>query len=359
MKIKSLELSCFRNYSSLCLNFSGGVNILYGDNAQGKTNILEAVCVCATTKSQKGSREKEMIQLGQEEAHIRMYVEKGGIEHKLDMHLKKGRAKTAALDGVPIRKSSELYGMVHIISFSPEDLSIVKDGPAERRRMVDMELCQLDRIYLHQLTQYNKLLEQRNNLLRQIGSDSGLSDTLSVWNEQLAEYGKQIIKARGVFIAELNELVGPLHERLSGGRERLSLRYEPNVMPEEFLSLLQKDRDRELILKSTLHGPHRDDISFFFGENDMRKYGSQGQQRTSALSVKLAEIELVRKKIKDDPVLLLDDVLSELDRSRQKQLLDNIKGIQTVITCTGLEEFVKERIHSDHIYHVVQGTVEQ
>lgn len=359
MKIKSLELKCFRNYSSLCLDFSGGVNILYGDNAQGKTNILEAVCVCATTKSQKGSKDREMIQLGQEEAHIRMYVEKAGIEHKLDMHLKKGKAKTAALDGVPVRKSSELYGMVHIISFSPEDLSIVKEGPAERRRMVDMELCQLDRIYLHQLTQYNKLLDQRNSLLRQIHPDSGLSDTLSVWDEQLADYGKQIIEARKQFIAELNELVAPLHENLSGGRESLSLRYEPNAGSEELLSLLRRDRDRELALKSTLHGPHRDDISFFFGGNDMRRFGSQGQQRTSALSVKLAEIELVRKKIKDDPVLLLDDVLSELDRSRQKQLLDNIKDIQTVITCTGLEEFVKERIHSDHIYHVVEGSIGQ
>ena len=170
-----------------------------------------------------------------------MYVEKAGIEHKLDMHLKKGKAKTAALDGVPVRKSSELYGMVHIISFSPEDLSIVKEGPAERRRMVDMELCQLDRIYLHQLTQYNKLLDQRNSLLRQLYPDSGLSDTLSVWDEQLADYGKQIIEARKQFIAELNELVAPLHENLSGGRESLSLRYEPNAESEELLSLLRRD----------------------------------------------------------------------------------------------------------------------
>ena len=204
MIIKSLELTNFRNYNTLEIDFSDKVNILYGDNAQGKTNILEALCLCATTKSQKGSRDKEMIQLGKEEAHIRMYVVKGGVEHKLDMHLRKGKAKSAALDGVPVRKSSELYGMVHVISFSPEDLGIIKEGPAERRRMVDMELCQLDKIYLHGLIQYNRVLEQRNNLLKQISLNRRLADTLPVWDEQLARYGAGIIKARQKFIRELN-----------------------------------------------------------------------------------------------------------------------------------------------------------
>lgn len=357
MVIKSLELSSFRNYEKLSLEFSSGVNILYGDNAQGKTNILEAICVCATTKSQKGSKDKEMIRIGDEECHIRMYVEREEVPHKLDMHLRRAKAKTAALDGLPVKKSSELYGFLHVISFSPEDLSIIKNGPAERRRMVDMELCQLDRIYLYQLTKYNKILEQRNNLLKQIGFDRKLADTLQIWDEQLAEYGKKIIEARRNFINDLNELVGPMHGHLSQGKEKLKLCYEPNVREGEFLKVLQDSREKELVLKSTLHGPHRDDISFLLGEEDIRKFGSQGQQRTSALALKLAEIELVKRTIKDDPVLLLDDVLSELDRNRQTQLLDSIQNIQTIITCTGLEEFVKERIHSDRIYHVHAGNV--
>ncbi len=357
MVIKSLELSSFRNYEKLSLEFSSGVNILYGDNAQGKTNILEAICVCATTKSQKGSKDKEMIRIGDEECHIRMYVEREEVPHKLDMHLRRAKAKTAALDGLPVKKSSELYGFLHVISFSPEDLSIIKNGPAERRRMVDMELCQLDRIYLYQLTKYNKILEQRNNLLKQIGFDRKLADTLQIWDEQLAEYGKKIIETRRNFINDLNELVGPVHGHLSQGKEKLKLCYEPNVREDEFLKVLQDSREKELVLKSTLHGPHRDDISFLLGEEDIRKFGSQGQQRTSALSLKLAEIELVKRTIKDDPVLLLDDVLSELDRNRQTQLLDSIQNIQTIITCTGLEEFVKERIHSDRIYHVHAGNV--
>lgn len=358
MVIKSLELNDFRNYGELKIDLSEGVNILYGDNAQGKTNVLEAICVCATTKSQKGSKDKEMIQLGKEEAHLRMWIERDGIERKIDMHLRNGKAKTVALDGLPIRKSAELYGLLHVISFSPEDLAIIKDGPSERRRVIDMELCQLDKIYLHQLTQYTHILEQRNNLLKQLNYDRSLIDTLSVWDEQLVEYGCEIIKRRAEFIEEINPIVRQIHLKLSGEKEQLSLRYEPSVRAEEFKQALIDNREKELILKTTMSGPHRDDISFYLEDNDIRKFGSQGQQRTSALSLKLAEIELVKRKIKDNPVLLLDDVLSELDRNRQKQLLDSIQEIQTVITCTGLEEFVKERTCSDHIFHIVNGTVD-
>lgn len=359
MIIKSLELSNFRNYDTLQMEFAKGVNILYGDNAQGKTNLLEAVCVCATTKSQKGSKDKEMIRLGQEESHIRMYVNRGGTDFKLDMHLRKSKTKLAAIDGLAVRKSAELYGLLHIISFSPEDLSVIKNGPAERRRMVDMELCQLDKIYLHHLTKYNKILEQRNNLLKQIGMDASLSDTLSVWDEQLVEYGKYVINARRQFLQELNGIIEPIHAKLSGEKEQLSLCYEPNTEADSFMENLRRNRERELFLKNTCYGPHRDDILFFLGKEDIRRFGSQGQQRTSALSLKLAEIELVKKTIKDTPVLLLDDVLSELDRNRQKQLLDSIRDIQAVITCTGLEEFIKQRIHSDRIYHVVEGKINQ
>ncbi len=357
MIIKSLELTNFRNYENLKLDFSNGVNILYGDNAQGKTNILEAIYVSATTKSQKGSKDREMIHLEKEESHLRMYLERDGIERKIDLHLRKGKAKSAAIDGLPIHKSSELFGLLHVISFSPEDLGIIKNGPADRRRLVDMELCQLDKIYMHQLASYNKVLNHRNALLKQIGMNQDLSATLDIWDEQLAEYGKQVIEARKRFIAELDTIVGPVHENLSGGKEQLSVRYEPHTEAEQLYQKLVANRERDIYTKTTNCGPHRDDISFYLGELDIRKYGSQGQQRTSALSLKLAEIDLVQKKIKDDPVLLLDDVLSELDRNRQKQLLDSIQEIQTVITCTGLEEFVKERVHSDRVYHVVDGNV--
>lgn len=357
MFVKSLELSNFRNYKTLSMNFKNGTNILYGDNAQGKTNILEAVYLAGTTKSHKGSKDKEMIQLNQEESHIRMFIEKNLIVHRIDMHLKKNKPKGVAIDGIPIRKSSELFGLINLVFFSPEDLSIIKNGPSDRRRFIDFELCQLDKLYLSDLTNYNKIISQRNNLLKQIGFKPELMETLSIWDIQLCEFGKRIIERRKQFILELNEIVYDIHKRLSGGKEELVVQYEPNVLLQDMETKVAKQREKDIFYKLTSVGPHRDDICFTVKDIDIRKYGSQGQQRTSALSLKLAEIELVRQTIKDEPILLLDDVLSELDRNRQNYLLNSIEGIQTMITCTGLEEFVANRFHIDKLYKVVEGSV--
>lgn len=357
MFVKSLELSNFRNYNTLSMNFKNGTNILYGDNAQGKTNILEAVYLAGTTKSHKGSKDKDIIQLNQEESHIRMFIEKNLIIHRIDMHLKKNKPKGVAIDGIPIRKSSELFGLINLVFFSPEDLSIIKNGPSDRRRFIDFELCQLDKLYLSDLTNYNKIINQRNNLLKQIGFKPELMETLSVWDIQLCEFGRRIIKRRTQFILELNEIVYGIHKRLSGGKEELVIKYEPNVLSEDMEAKVEKQREKDVFYKQTSIGPHRDDICFTIKDIDIRKFGSQGQQRTSALSLKLAEIELVRQTIKEEPILLLDDVLSELDRNRQNYLLNSIEGIQTMITCTGLEEFVANRFHIDKLYRVVEGSV--
>lgn len=357
MIVKSLELSNFRNYESLSMQFSKETNIMYGDNAQGKTNILEGVYLCATTKSHKGSKEKEMIRIGEEESHIRMIIERDGISHRLDMHLKKNKPKGVAIDGIPIKKSAELFGIVNVVFFSPEDLSIIKDGPSERRRFIDMELCQLDRLYLHNLINYNKVLNQRNNLLKQIGFNKSLLDTIYVWNEQLVNYGMEIINTRTKFIKDINDIVQNIHHKLSDGKEQLKVIYEANTSADEFASRLEKSLERDVILKVTSVGPQRDDLSFIVNEKDIRKYGSQGQQRTAALSLKLSEIELVKAITKDSPILLLDDVLSELDRNRQNQLLDSIQDIQILLTCTGLEEFVTNRMNTEKIYKVINGSV--
>lgn len=357
MIIKSLELSNYRNYNTLSLQFDKGVNIFYGDNAQGKTNILEAVYLAGTTKSHRGSKDKEIIQLGKDESHLRLHIERDDIVHRIDMHLKKNKSKGIAIDGIPIRKSSELLGFMNIVFFSPEDLSIIKNGPSERRRFIDLELCQLDRLYLYNLSKYNHIISQRNNLLKQIQSNKELLEVLSVWDEQLVEYGTKVIETRSKFILRLNEIIYEIHKKLSGGKEDLIVKYEPNVTPDVFQSKLLKSRERDIHFKLTSVGPHRDDILFMIKDIDIRKYGSQGQQRTSALSLKLAEIELVRQSIKDEPILLLDDVLSELDRNRQHYLLDSIDNIQTFVTCTGLEEFVSKRLTIDKIFKVVEGSV--
>lgn len=359
MIIKSLSLSDYRNYDTLSLNFDKGINIFYGDNAQGKTNILEALYLCATTKSHRGSKDREIIQLQKEESHIRLFTEKDDISHKIDMHLKKNKSKGIAIDGIPIKKSSELLGFINIVFFSPEDLSIIKNGPSERRRFIDMELCQLDKVYLYNLTKYNKIVSQRNNLLKQINFNKSLIDTIEVWDEQLVACGLEVIKARQQFIDQLNSIVYEIHKKLSGGKEELFVKYEPNVTMDVFQEKLKKVLERDIQMRMTSVGPHRDDIMFMIKDIDIRKFGSQGQQRTSALSLKLAEIELVRKIIKDEPILLLDDVLSELDRNRQTYLLDSIDNIQTFVTCTGLEEFVNKRITINKTFKVVEGTVEE
>lgn len=359
MIIKSIELSNFRNYDRLEMNFHPGTNILYGDNAQGKTNILESIYIASTTKSHKGSKDKEIIKMNQDESHIRLKTEKEEMIHVIDMHLKKNKSKGIAIDGIPIRKSSELVGLVHVVFFSPEDLSIIKNGPGERRRFIDMELCQIDKIYLYNLTKYNKILLQRNNLLKQISFNSDLLDTLSIWDEQLVSYGKKIIERRALFTQELNKIIFDIHKKLSGDKEELVIKYDNNIGADQFEQKLRASRDRDVHFKMTNVGPHRDDIVFNIKDVDLRKYGSQGQQRTAALSLKLAEIELLKIITKQNPILLLDDVLSELDRNRQNYLLDSIKDIQTIITCTGLEEFVNNRIEVNKIFKVIEGTVKE
>lgn len=357
MIIKSLELADFRNYDFLHIDFESGTNILYGDNAQGKTNILEAIYLSAITKSHKGSKDKDIVNFEKEEAHIRTYLEKEGIETRIDMHLRKNKSKGIAIDGQKIKKASELIGLLNVVFFSPEDLSIIKNGPAERRRFVDMELCQLDQFYLYNLNHYNKIVNQRNKLLKDMYFNPSLRDTLNIWDSQLISFGSKIIERRQLFVEQLNEIILEIHRKLSGGKEELIIRYEPDTSIEDYEKKLSSGQDKDIKLKQTSTGPHRDDFCFHIGNVDIRKFGSQGQQRTAALSLKLSEIELIRKLTKDNPVLLLDDVLSELDSNRQNYLLSTIGDIQTIITCTGLDEFVNNRFEIDKVYHIENGRI--
>lgn len=357
MIIKSIELADYRNYDFLAMEFEKGTNILYGDNAQGKTNILEAIYVAATTKSHKSSKDREIINFDKEEAHIRVYMEKDNVENRIDMHLRKSKSKGIAIDGQKIKKAADLIGLCNVIFFSPEDLGIIKNGPAERRRFVDMELCQLDKFYLYNLNNYNKIVNQRNKLLKDMYMNMDLKETLNIWDMQLVSYGSKIIERRKLFVEQLNEIIYDIHLKLSGGREELKIQYEPDVEIADFEKKMKASQDRDIKAKITSVGPHRDDFSFMIGDVDIRKFGSQGQQRTAALSLKLAEIELVKKITKDTPVLLLDDVLSELDSNRQNYLLNSIGDIQTIITCTGLEEFVNNRFEIDRVFHVSNGRV--
>ena len=357
MYVETLALRNFRNYESLDIIFSDKINILYGDNAQGKTNILESIYLSATTRSHKRAKEKDIIRFGEEESHIRLNIKKRDVGHRIDVHLKKIGNKGIAIDGIPIKKSTELFGLINIIIFSPEDLSVVKSSPGERRRFMDMEICQLSRIYYSNLSKYNKILDQRNNTLKQIAYRNGVEDVLDVWDDQLVDVGSSIIKERQNFINMLNEVIKEIHKNLTNDGEEIELRYEPNVEAENFDGVLKEKRNIDIKNTTTMSGPHRDDFGIFINNVDVRKYGSQGQQRTAALSLKLAEIELVKKIINDNPILLLDDVMSELDSKRREALLNSIKDIQTIITCTGYDDFIKQRINVDKIYKISNGKI--
>lgn len=359
MYIKSLELDDYRNYDKVSIKFDKGINILYGNNAQGKTNILEAIYLCSTTKSHRGNKDKEIIRFGCQESHIRALFNKNEVEYQIDIHLRNEKSKGIAINGVKLKKAAELLGLANIIIFSPEDLSIIKNGPSDRRRFVDAELCQLDKVYLYNLTNYNKIVNQRNNLLKDILIHPELRDTLDVWDAQLVNIGNKIIERRKLFVDQLNELISDIHNNISGGKEELEIIYDPNVDIEGYEEKLKKHREKDIRYKLTSVGPHRDDFIFYINDIDTKKYGSQGQQRTAALSLKLAEIKLVERIAGSTPILLLDDVLSELDSNRQNYLLNSIKNIQTIVTCTGLDEFINSRIEINKIFKITEGSVKR
>ena len=358
MFIEKLELKNYRNYESLDIDLSNNVNIFFGDNAQGKTNILESIYLCATASSHRGSKDKDIIKFESDEAHIKLFTKKREMSYRIDMHLKKNKAKGIAVNGVPVKRISEVFGILNVILFSPEDLSIIKDGPSKRRKFLDVELCQIDKIYLNNLINYNKILNQRNKVLKDYEKVNNVDTMLDVLDEQLITYSKEIIKRRKEFIKELNGIVFDIHSKISDNREKINIVYKPNIDEKiEDMYLLNRANDKKY--RTTSIGPHRDDMVFMNDKEDIRVYGSQGQQRTVALSLKLAEIELVKNRIGDNPILLLDDVLSELDDKRQHHLIDSLKNVQTLITCTGVNDFVNKQAGKNKLFKVINGTVDE
>lgn len=346
MWVRSLSLVDFRNFTALETPLINGINIIHGDNAQGKTNFLEAIYFCATGRSQRAGNDRELIRFGMREAHLKAEIEREGSRRVIDAHIQQDDKKTVkgiAVDRVSIRKLNELFGILLTVIFSPEDLRLIKAGPAERRAFMDMEICQLSPVYYHELRSYHQALKQRNNLLKTLQTDRSLLDSLFIWDEQLCRFGRRIMTFREAFIKQAGELAREIHSRITGGAEELRMLYRPHVTdPETYADKLQKQLTRDIAQGSTGVGVHRDDIYFTVNHADARTYGSQGQQRTAALSVKLAEIAVMTENAGTPPVLLLDDVLSELDERRQTFLLEQIGPMQTLMTCTGVEDILKK-----------------
>ncbi len=355
MFIRDLELTNFRNYETLSISLAEGINIFQGNNAQGKTNILESIYLCATARSHRTHKEKEIIRWSNDSAHVKLSVHKKYVQDTIDFHLT-GNSKSATINKLPIGKLGELFGCLNIVMFSPEDLQLIKNSPKERRRFMDIEMCQIDKMYYYTLRQYHKVLKQRNLALKQFYKNKD-SSMLDVWDMQMAEYACTLIKKREVFIEEVNEIAKDIHQDISGKKEQLEVIYSPNVKREDFEDKLLKNREKDIVMQTTTMGPHRDDLSFFINEMNVKNYGSQGQQRSVVLSMKLAELAIMKKYIGEAPVLLLDDVLSELDYNRQCDLFKYTKDIQTLITCTGIEQSVWNTQKIGKLYHIENGAV--
>lgn len=357
MYVKKISLKNYRNIERLDLELKKGINIFYGKNAQGKTNLLESIYIGATGRSHRTHKDKELINFNENEAHIRLEIQKENIFDKIDIHLKNNSKKGIAINNIPINKLGELFGYLNVVIFSPEDLSLIKQGPQERRKFIDMELCQISNIYYYNLSQYYKILKQRNSLLKKLVKDNSLKDTLFIWDNQLINFGCKIIQTRNLFIKKLNNISQKIHKEITDGKEQLELKYKPSVFVSEFKEKLEKNIEKDIFYATTSYGPHKDDMLFFINNINARDFGSQGQQRTASLSTKLAEIQLIEEEKGILPVLLLDDVLSELDKDRQKFLIKNIKNLQVIITCTGVEDVLKNLDGKCNIFNVSNGKI--
>ena len=358
MEIERLKLKSFRNYESLDISFGPQINILHGDNAQGKSNLLEALYTCGTSRSYRGCPDRDMIRNGDDYGHLEMTAADERSSVTVDIHLKRAEKKGIAVNKIPIRKVSELIGTVKFIVFSPEDISLIKGGPALRRSFMNMEIAQINSLYLSEYARYKHILTQRNQLLKDIKKDPKLISTLDVWDEQLIRYGCGIIIERTRFIKQLNEVFSDTHSFLTEKKEKAEIKYQPSMTAADLQNNFKRYRDRDLYMMSTTAGPHRDDFTILINGMDVRQYGSQGQKKTAALALKLSEIDLIKKK-KAEPILLLDDVFSELDRKRQTELMKMIGEYQTFITCTKPDELLKQFSDISRYYLIKKGTAQE
>lgn len=366
MQIKNLKLRDFRNYNTLNIDFAQAFNIIYGNNAQGKTNIIEAVFLCASGRSHRTSKDNELLKYGASGFGIKLLLDKEEIQEEIEINYTPEEKKKIRINEIPVKKIGDLMGHLNAVLFSPEDLLVIKQGPSERRRFVDITLSQLRPTYFFDLQQYARILFQRNTLLKNLNMKKELEGTLEVWDRHLAKNGARIMAARCGFITKLDRLAEKRHSKLTNQEEQLKLQYSPAIeikgmekaseIEEHFIKVLEKNRGREIQKGTSLFGPHRDDIDIILNGESTKIYGSQGQQRTSILSMKLAEIDLMKEESGDFPVLLLDDVLSELDDRRKEYLLENIDGMQTFITCTD-KRFFQRSTDGAAFFYVENGNI--
>lgn len=357
MYIKSIKLKNFRNYNELEAKFNKKVNFFIGQNAQGKTNLLESIYITSVGKSFRTNKDSEIIGFGKQYSSVKAEFIRENDEKDIDIIIENTGKKFVKVDSIKIKKSSQLLDNVYIVIFSPEDLKIVKEEPEKRRKFIDRELCQIKPAYYESLSNYKKVLMQRNAYLKEETSDPSILD---IWDMQLSEYGRRVMKYRSEFIEKLNLISSEIHKKITDGREKLQLRYNPNIyFKDDIYEILKKSRDNDLKQRTTTRGPHKDDMELFIDGINARNFGSQGQQRTCALSLKLAEINIIEEETGEKPILLLDDVMSELDMQRQEFLIKSLSDIQMFITTTEISENLRGKFSEQKTFIIKSGQIEE
>ena len=333
MYIQQIKLNNFRNYDQLALELNKHINVIYGDNAQGKTNILESIFLCSFGKSFRTQKEKEMIKFDEDKATVEILFKKKDRDGKIKIEI--GNKKQIAVNGVKIKKLSELLGNINIVLFTPDDINIFRSGPANRRKFLDMMIGQLRPNYVYNLNMYLKTIEQRNNYLRQIKEENKPEEMLEIWEENLAEYGEKVYNYRKLYMEKILNKINGIHSKITDDKEELKIEYISDCCnKEEYLKLLKSRRKLDIIKGFTTKGIHRDDFMIYINDKEVNIYGSQGQNRTVVLSLKLAELNVIFEEIGEYPILLLDDFMSELDEKRRSNFLSNIENTQVILTGT-------------------------
>ena len=355
MWIKKIKINNFRNYKNQEINLEKNINIFYGENAQGKTNIIEAIFLSSMGKSFRAKKDKEMIMLGEEKSNIEIEYEKTDRDGKIKIEL--GNKKIVYINGIKIKKLSELLGKVNVVIFTPDDINILKGGPQNRRRFLDIMISQLRPNYMYNLNLYLKTLEQRNNYLRQIREENKNENMLDIWDEELSNYAINIYNYRKEFIEKIKNKIKNIHSEITNNKEEIEIEYLSECnSKEKYLELLKQRRKLDIIKGYTTKGIHRDDFNIYINKKELGIYGSQGQHRTAILSLKLSELNIVKDEIGESPILLLDDFMSELDEKRRKNFLEKINDVQVIITCTEKIDIENKEIL---VYNVKSGDVKK
>ena len=355
MWINNIKLSNFRNYNKKTINLHENINVFYGENAQGKTNIIESIFFGSIGKSFRTNKEKELIKFNEEKALIEINFNKSDREGNIKIEI--GDKKQIYLNGIKIKKLSELLGNINIVIFTPDDINILKGGPQNRRKFLDIMISQLRPNYMHILTLYLKTLEQRNNYLKQIKLEKKDENLLDIWDEKLVEYGLKIFEYRKEFIEKIQKKIKNIHKEITQNKEEIEIKYFSDANTRQnFINELKSRRKLDIIKGFTTKGIHRDDFVIYINGREVEVFGSQGQHRTAVLSLKLSELKVIYDEIGEYPILLLDDFMSELDDKRRKNFLNNIKDIQVIITCT--EKMILENLKY-FSYNVIDGDIKE